>query len=405
MRQLIAMLPSSSECVRDYVQDEVWVFVRVIDNWGDVGVGWRLSMQLTLFFSCRVRLWIDRVDALGKLVLPAELTVLQDRLTVEEWSDDVTVSRRLEYMANPVMVIEAFGCDLPQPVLRRMEQSRPLWLNWEYLTAEDWAVDLQAMPSLQGNGLAKYFWFMGIDRESGGLLREADYLQRRAKFFQYSCLQQAFKRQYGLPLEHVGQLWLIFAYTSERWSEWLAMWRKANVPMTLWLAGHEVVDSMRLAGVIAADALQQVGDTFELDHLTLVRIPFVPQSAFDELLWLADGAIVRGEDSFVRALWAGLPFFWHIYQQEGAVHLQKLDAFWQKATMDWPTSVREALLALSTDLNGGKKLSTQSRLAQWQNLCSEWKNWVSAAATWSDSLHLHSSAMERLARFRQFPLK
>lgn len=401
MQQQISRVSSSSNCTAD----EVWVFVRVIDNWGDVGVGWRLCMQLACSFPWRVRLWIDDVAALGKLVLAAELAAVQDAVMVEKWSDEDSVSLRLAQLADPVMVIETFGCDLPSPVLRRMQQCQPLWLNWEYLTAEDWAVDLQAMPSLQGNGLAKYFWFMGIDQQSGGLLREANYLSRRNEFLQQPCLQQAFKQQYGLPLEHVGQLWLIFAYTSERWAEWLSMWRGADEPITLWLAGHEVADSLRAAGVIAADALQQVGDTFELEQVTMVRIPFVPQSAFDNLLWLADGAIVRGEDSFVRALWAGLPFLWHIYQQEEAVHLQKLDAYWHKASINWPASVREAVLALSADLNGGEHLSESLRLRLWQNLCSEWQNWVNAASTWSDSLHLHSSAMERLARFRQIPLK
>lgn len=401
MQQQISRVSSSSKCTAD----EVWVFVRVIDNWGDVGVGWRLCMQLACSFPWRVRLWIDDVAALGKLVLAAELAAVQDAVMVEKWSDEDSVSLRLAQLADPVMVIETFGCDLPSPVLRRMQQCQPLWLNWEYLTAEDWAVDLQAMPSLQGNGLAKYFWFMGIDQQSGGLLREANYLSRRNEFLQQPCLQQAFKQQYGLPLEHVGQLWLIFAYTSERWAQWLSMWRGANEPITLWLAGHEVADSLRAAGVIAADALQQVGDTFELEQVTMVRIPFVPQSAFDNLLWLADGAIVRGEDSFVRALWAGLPFLWHIYQQEEAVHLQKLDAYWHKASINWPASVREAVLALSADLNGGEHLSESLRLRLWQNLRSEWQNWVNAASTWSDSLHLHSSAMERLARFRQIPLK
>lgn len=401
MQQQISRVSSSSKCTAD----EVWVFVRVIDNWGDVGVGWRLCMQLACSFPWRVRLWIDDVAALGKLVLAAELAAVQDAVMVEKWSDDDSVSLRLAQLADPVMVIETFGCDLPSPVLRRMQQCQPLWLNWEYLTAEDWAVDLQAMPSLQGNGLAKYFWFMGIDQQSGGLLREANYLSRRNEFLQQPCLQQAFKQQYGLPLEHVGQLWLIFAYTSERWAQWLSMWRGADEPITLWLAGHEVADSLRAAGVIAADALQQVGDTFELEQVTMVRIPFVPQSAFDNLLWLADGAIVRGEDSFVRALWAGLPFLWHIYQQEEAVHLQKLDAYWHKASINWPASVREAVLALSADLNGGEHLSESLRLRLWQNLRSEWQNWVNAASTWSDSLHLHSSAMERLARFRQIPLK
>jgi hypothetical protein len=49
---------------------------------------------------------------------------------------------------------------------------------------------------------------------------------------------------------------------------------------------------------------------------------------------------VRGEDSLVRALWAGQPFVWHIYPQDDNAHHDKLEAF-----LDWmqaPDSLREA---------------------------------------------------------------
>jgi uncharacterized repeat protein (TIGR03837 family) len=56
-------------------------------------------------------------------------------------------------------------------------------------------------------------------------------------------------------------------------------------------------------------------------------VPFVPQERYDEALWSADCAFVRGEDSFVRAQWAKMPFVWHIYPQDERAHWRKLDAF------------------------------------------------------------------------------
>ncbi|PIT58838.1 elongation factor P maturation arginine rhamnosyltransferase EarP [Snodgrassella alvi] len=383
---------------------EAWVFVRVIDNFGDVGVGWRLSCLLAELLCLRVRLWIDDLGALDRLV--PEHAGYQPQIVVETWQDDeAAMQRQLAAVADPVLVIETFGCDLPSAVQARMTECRPLWLNWEYLTAEDWAVDLHAMPSLQANGLEKYFWFMGVDAASGGLLREADYLAKRTAFQQQVSMQQAFRQQYGLPLQHSGQLWLVFAYASVCWPQWMAMWRQADAPMTLWLAGGQVVDSLRAAQVIAPDALQQDGDVYVLDKLTLVRIPFVPQAAFDRLLWLADAAIVRGEDSFVRALWAGLPFFWHIYRQDDDAHLHKLHAFWNKAMAGWPVGVRGAFMALSDDLNGAGNLDGLRRVEVWQDLYANWQNWVKAAAVWSEMLHAQDSALEKLARFSHLPLK
>lgn len=381
---------------------EAWVFVRVIDNYGDAGVGWRLSCLLAEYMHMHVRLWIDDTDALNKLVPAPEK---QARITIEAWQGDAMMQQQLSAAADPVLVIETFGCELPPQVLERMRQRRPLWLNWEYLTAEDWAVGLHAMSSLQPNGLEKYFWFMGIDADSGGLLREPDYLAEREKFRQQPKLQQAFRQEYGLPLQHTGQLWLVFAYTSGQWAQWMAMWQQADTPVTLWLAGGQVIESLRAAKLIAPEELQQEGDICELGNVTLVRIPFVPQAAFDRLLWLADAAIVRGEDSFVRALWAGLPFFWHIYRQDDDVHLQKLHSFWFKAMQGWPAELRQAFTVLSDDLNGAGAVSSLKREQAWQYLCAHWQSWVKSAAAWSEMLHGQDNAMEKLARFSHLPLK
>ena len=381
---------------------EAWVFVRVIDNYGDAGVGWRLSCLLAEYLHMHVRLWIDDTDALNKLVPAPEK---QARITIEAWQGDAMMQQQLSAAADPVLVIETFGCELPPQVLERMRQCRPLWLNWEYLTAEDWAVGLHAMSSLQPNGLEKYFWFMGIDADSGGLLRELDYLAEREKFRQQPQLQQAFRQEYGLPLQHTGQLWLVFAYTSGQWAQWMAMWQQADTPVTLWLAGGQVIESLRAAKLIAPEELQQEGDICELGNVTLVRIPFVPQAAFDRLLWLADAAIVRGEDSFVRALWAGLPFFWHIYRQDDDVHLQKLHSFWFKAMQDWSAELRQAFTVLSDDLNGAGAVSSLKREQAWQYLCAHWQSWVKSAAAWSEMLHGQDNALEKLARFSHLPLK
>ena len=381
---------------------EAWVFVRVIDNYGDAGVGWRLSCLLAEYLHMHVRLWIDDTDALNKLVPAPEK---QARITIEAWQGDAMMQQQLSAAADPVLVIETFGCELPPQVLERMRQCRPLWLNWEYLTAEDWAVGLHAMSSLQPNGLEKYFWFMGIDADSGGLLREPDYLAEREKFRQQPQLQQAFRQEYGLPLQHTGQLWLVFAYTSGQWAQWMAMWQQADTPVTLWLAGGQVIESLRAAKLIAPEELQQEGDICELGNVTLVRIPFVPQAAFDRLLWLADAAIVRGEDSFVRALWAGLPFFWHIYRQDDDVHLQKLHSFWFKAMQGWPAELRQAFTVLSDDLNGAGAVSSLKREQAWQYLCAHWQNWVKSAYAWSEMLHGQDNALEKLARFSHLPLK
>ncbi|MDB5942884.1 MAG: hypothetical protein JWQ13_2450, partial [Ramlibacter sp.] len=55
-------------------------------------------------------------------------------------------------------------------------------------------------------------------------------------------------------------------------------------------------------------------------------------------LWSCDFNFVRGEDSQVRALWAGRPFAWQIYPQHDDAHHAKLHAF--LAWLDAPASLR-----------------------------------------------------------------
>ena len=69
-------------------------------------------------------------------------------------------------------------------------------------------------------------------------------------------------------------------------------------------------------------------------------LPWMSQPDFDHLLWSCDLNFVRGEDSLVRALWAGRPFVWQLYPQDDGAHAIKLEAFLQAlalppALADW----------------------------------------------------------------------
>ena len=69
------------------------------------------------------------------------------------------------------------------------------------------------------------------------------------------------------------------------------------------------------------------GQEIRRGQVTLRTLPFMPQDDYDKLLTLCDVNFVRGEDSFLRAQWAGKPFIWHIYPQADEAHWPKLEAF------------------------------------------------------------------------------
>ena len=150
------------------------LFCRVIDNWGDAGVCWRLARQLVRERGAQVRLWIDQPQVLAAWQDErAALTTLQ----ICTWSDAVNWSE----IAPADAVIEAFACDIPADYVRNMAQAeiKPRWLNLEYLSAEAWVEGAHLLPSPQSGGLTKLFFFPGFTEKTGGLLRERDLLTVR----------------------------------------------------------------------------------------------------------------------------------------------------------------------------------------------------------------------------------
>ena len=128
------------------------LFCRVIDNFGDVGVAWRLARDLAARGQ-QVRLWIDDASALRWMAptgAPAGIEVLP-------WDQALTARSSAD------VVIETFGCELPEAFVARMAQRRPapLWLNLEYLSAESYVERSHGLKSPQFSGPGR-----GLDRSS-----------------------------------------------------------------------------------------------------------------------------------------------------------------------------------------------------------------------------------------------
>jgi uncharacterized repeat protein (TIGR03837 family) len=96
------------------------------------------------------------------------------------------------------------------------------------------------------------------------------------------------------------------------------------------------------------------GAVWQRGNLRVHVLPFVEQERYDELLWACDVNFVRGEDSCVRAQWAGKPFIWQIYPQHDGVHLEKLQAFMNLYCEGLSQHASQAVQALWLDWNCGK---------------------------------------------------
>ncbi len=269
------------------------IFCRVVDNYGDAAVCWRLARQLAVEHDWHVRLWIDDPAPLRKLA------PISSPVEVRPWDNEID---------DPAdIVIEAFACEPPAAYIAAMakEKHAPVWLNLEYLSAETWVASCHGLPSPHPRlRLTKHFFFPGFTAGTGSLLRERDYTARRTVFN-----ETAFREEFGLPGRQTDELVVsLFSYSNPALPALQEVWSQSPTPISLLVPG-------------GTEPASQTG------NLRQYPLPFLPQIRYDELLWACDLNFVRGEDSFVRAQWAAKPFVWHIYPQAEGAHFIKLDAF------------------------------------------------------------------------------
>lgn len=321
----------------------VQIFCRIIDNFGDAGVTLRLARR---FMQSRVpaHLISDRLDVLAKLLPaldPTLPTQTIDGLRVTDWD---AFAAAPETPAD--LTLETFGCRLPEHFEERMAATPPkLTLNLDYLSAEDWVESCHKVWGLHpALPIRKLWYFPGFTDRTGGVMREPDYEDRRLAFDREAFLL-------SLGFEHPERpLLYFFLYPvndTDAWAKALSLLPPVNVL----LAPGEGTENL-------------ARELSRLPHGHDVRFaPFVAQTEFDRFLWAADGVVIRGEDSFVRAQLAGVPLFWATYPTEDKAHEIKFEA-WAGRVNDLlqNDSVAEALAVNRAWLEG--KAGPQA-LADW----------------------------------------
>lgn len=340
------------------------VFCRVIDNFGDVGVGWRLCSALAARGHA-VRLFIDDASALAWMA-PQGAAGVQ----VRPWDDALQA-------ADPGdVVVETFGCALPDAFVAHMAARpvSPVWINLEYLSAERYVERSHGLRSPQfhgpGAGLDKWFFYPGFTPPTGGLLQHPQAPDAAAS--------RAWLAAQGWAPAAGERAVLLFGYPGLDAPALLHALAGAGVaPALLWLPPGGLGD--RLAALPQPPGLR------------LQPLPWLDTVHFDHLLTAADLALVRGEDSFVRAqLLAAGPVLWHIYPQQDGAHAPKLQAWLDLALAGSPAPLAAAVQRAQQVING---------LAPGPLVLPDLAAWRHQHQAWQARLHAQDDLVTRLLAF------
>ncbi|WP_283744605.1 elongation factor P maturation arginine rhamnosyltransferase EarP [Sideroxydans sp. CL21] len=369
------------------------IFCTVVDNYGDIGVCWRLARQLSNEHGLTVRLWVDDLRSFGKLCPELDMGLDEQRcrgVQLRHWTSDFPAVEPAD------LVIEAFACRLPQTYIEAMSarDPKPVWLNLEYLSAEDWVEGCHKLPSPHPTlPLIKYFFFPGFTEKTGGLLLERDLLARRDAFQSDAGMQQRYWRSLGVPQRVEGELRVsMFSYENEAMEALLDCWEEGDKLVTCLLPeGRSLPQVAAYFGMQAGKA----GDIWQRGNLRVHVLPFVEQERYDELLWACDVNFVRGEDSCVRAQWAAKSFIWQIYPQHDGVHLVKLEALRLRYTVGLPPAAAQAVKDLWLAWNGGQGIA-----GAWLQFVQQRKTLAAHGVVWAQRLAGNNISLNLLDFFR-----
>ncbi len=330
------------------------VYCRVVDNFGDIGVAWRLASDLAARGES-VRLVADDRSALTWMA-PSSAPGVE----VVGWEE--------EDSSSPDVVVETFGCGLPESA-RERAAARPatVCINLEHLSAEAYAERCHGLPSprptASGEAATTWFFYPGFTTRTGGLLREPE-------------LADAWRQPAGKRLRDLRSLGVdasagervvsLFCYRNEALPAMLDS--LASAPTLLVLAPGPATEQVR----------EQLGPTLRQGLLRAVALPFLSQPAFDRLLASCDINCVRGEDSLVRAIWAGAPFVWQLYPQADGAHMPKLAAFLDRFLSDAPERLRASVRDLFEAWNGGGAMPPWPPAPEWGRHCRRWRDELAA---------------------------
>jgi uncharacterized repeat protein (TIGR03837 family) len=343
------------------------LYCRVVDNFGDIGVAWRLAADLAARGES-VRLAVDDARPLAWMAPHGTAGV-----TVVGWAEGPSTA--------PDVVVELFGGGRPGSAWSTTADGRaPLLVNVEHLTAEPYAERSHGLPSPTRRPgeppSTTWFFFPGFTPASGGLPREPGLLERRRAF----GTGAAWLASHGIVVRPGERRVSLFCYVNDALDDLLDV---LSTEPTLLLA---------TAGPAAKQVEEHLGAALTRGALRAALLPLVAQTEFDDLLWSCELNLVRGEDSLARAIWAGSPFVWQLYVQHDGAHLAKLDAFLDRFLAAAPVPLARAVRAAFLRWNGGGDGS----LAALGGDTALRTAWSAHCAGWRDALAAQSDLATRL---------
>ena len=279
------------------------IFCEVIDNYGDVGVAYRLAREFKRIYpNKQLRFIISKTEELDLIKKAEDITII--------------AYKNIDKIETPAdLVIETFACNIPETYMNKALKTSKLIINLEYFSSENWVDDFHLQESFLGGNLKKYFFIPGLSEKSGGIILDKEFLDRKNKVQEN---KEYYLKQFNIN-ENYDLIISVFSY-EKNFDNFLETLQKLDKKVLLLLLSEKTQKNF----------IKYFDNNNYYDKIKAVKLPFFTYDKYEKLLALCDINLVRGEDSFVRALLLAKPFLWHIYPQDENAHIIKLESFLEK---------------------------------------------------------------------------
>ena len=320
----------------------ITVLCKVVDNFGDIGVVWRLCCQLSNQIkkenlTSKINLIVDDLASFNKICNSVDSNKsfqIVENINIFNWNDEKLCYDEFSKNdgENLSVILEVFQCSRPfwmEKILFEEKLNRTVQIIMiDYLTAEKYAEDFHCLQSLTRSSKVQKVNFMpGFTNKTGGLIIDSEWEQL--------C---DYKNNKTL---------LCFTY-DRNWDALANACKKSNYIERVLIAPGKGFDSLKKSfysdlgfitnptnGRVKALSKACLDRTYFIkdSNLKIEELSFMNQNEWDKMLKNCGVLFIRGEESMSRACLSGIPFVWHAYPQSDEYQLIKVRALLERMSI------------------------------------------------------------------------
>lgn len=290
----------------------ITVLCKIVDNFGDIGVVWRMCCQMQSLFvqengNSKINLIVDDLFSFSKICNSVDCSKsfqIVNGIEIFNWNDEKLCYNEFSKNdgENLSVILEVFQCGRPswmEKILFEDKLQRTVKIIMiDYLTAEKYAEDFHCLQSLTRSSKVQKVNFMpGFTNKTGGLIIDSEWEQ--------------------LCDYKDNKTLLCFTY-DRNWDALANACKKSNYIEKVLIAPGKGFESLKKSFY---------------SNLKIEELSFMNQNEWDKMLKNCGVLFIRGEESMSRACLSGIPFVWHAYPQSDEYQLIKVRALLERMSV------------------------------------------------------------------------